>query len=200
MRKLFLIACAALVLGATPAVAADNQSSVNLNVLGVLVNLYSGSFETVLPIVDKVSVKVDAAYSPNFLWVSNMGLLQMNVQGRYYLGSLLPKGLPDFLYGDPLKGLYAGAGVGFYSVWYWYESGSDKWEGSYISPDFLLEVGDKYFFDKHFYAEGYTGFDIVAPANWTWKYNGKTVSSWSGYSNSYAVGGLRLGINLGYAF
>ena len=198
MKKLALVLLVALCTAAPG--FSEGKSAVNFNVLGVLLNVWSGSFETVVPGVPNVAVKGDLAYSPNFFWISNLSLLSLNVEGRYYLGSMLPKGLPEFLYGEALRGVYAGAGVGFYSVGYSTTSGTDKYEGSYLSPDLLVEVGDKYFLDKNFYIEGFAGYDVVVPATWTWKLNGSTISSWSGYTNAYSVGGPRLGANLGYAF
>jgi len=199
MKKVILAALVALVLGASP-VAAQAKSAATFDVLGVLLNIYSGSYETVLPFAENLTGKVDAAYSPNLIWFSNLSYLSLNVEGRYYFSDYLPKGLPTFLYGKPLAGVFAGAGVGFYSVGYKTDSGGSTFEGSYFAPDLKLEVGDKYFFDKHFYLEGALGFDAVFPGSWTWKQDGTKISSWSGYDNNYSVGGLQVDLSLGYAF
>jgi hypothetical protein len=82
-------------------------------------------------------------------------------------------------------------------VGYSTSSSGYKWEGNYVSPDIFLEVGNKFFLGEHFYFEGFTGYDLVFPGTWSWKKNGVSVSSYPGYSNSYDVGGFRLGVNLG---
>jgi len=80
--KKFVVVLLVALCAATPSFS-EAKTAVNVNVLGILVNDWGGSFETVVPMVPNLAVKGDVSYSPNFFWVSILSLLSLNVEGRY---------------------------------------------------------------------------------------------------------------------
>lgn len=198
MKKLFLALTAALVLGATPAMASDagvgSPYTVHADLLALLFDEISVGGEFALPIKN-VTVAADLQYSPNFLWVSNVSFTDLAVKGRYYVGDIIPFAVPDFLSflkKSPLAGAFVGAGGSLHS---WTMTWSSvKW--NYFSVGLLGEVGSKYFFDNHFYLEGVVGLDLHLPAKWTVSDGSSTVYSGTDYQPGYFYSGLYGG----YAF
>lgn len=209
MKKLFLIASAALVLAVSPVAAASTGDIGNDKLIGVDFNPFSlllfaidGSVEMKMPI-PQVTARAQILYSPNYFWVSNMSGLDLQATGRFYFGPLLPFNLDGpfaFLKKGPLQGLYAGGGVSIHS-WGWTYYGSSL---SYFSPGVVIEVGAKYFgqdwswWPKNFYVEAGTQVDLTMPAKW--KYSSGGTGDWTGVDAPYSRGGFSFVSNVGYAF
>ena len=157
-------------------------------------------------ITDNISIKADLEYSPNYFWVSNIQVLGLLVHGRYYLGDMfadsLPEGAREYFQGPALKGLFVGAGAGFFSLRYDYSSIGVDWIGTYFAPTILFEVGTKIALDRfklaNWYVEPAFGANIFLGGEWTWEdsdgneYDSVSFSdpSYGGFYYSFCVGYL----------
>jgi hypothetical protein len=205
MRKVLLVLLVAM-LAVLPSIAqsagADKESGstampkigFDFNALGILIDDFSGSAE--MAFTPNISGKVYIEYSPNLVWISDISVLGLQLEGRYYFSDLI-HGTPSFLKGKAIKGLFGGVGLGFYSL-NWNYSGIG-YTGSYFAPDFFLEVGTKYMLGQHWYLDGALGYDIVFSGTWTWKdSSGNTIESFTA-TPTELPGGLRYTLTIGYA-
>ncbi len=178
----------------------------DFNVLGILVNFYQGHYERALS--DDISLKVGIGFSPNFVWVTGISILDAYAEGRYYLSGLL-KGidLPDviapYLQTTAVEGLFVGVGGGLTSLT-WDYSYFTTYIGKAITFRGGIEVGYKYVRKDwaNFFIEPYAGFLVETPAVWSWKdANGNDYNWVSGAPTStYSRGGFDWGIGLGFVF
>lgn len=158
-RKLLLIV---LILCLVVGMAyAQPKNAASLNPVGIIFNLYMGSYERV--ITDYLSANVVVAYTPNLMWITDISALTVNPGARYYMGPLL-----DDLLGDSLQDLekwlfppaplgpFVGAYLGFSSVF-----------GDTFNFGGGAQLGYKYTFsdsDFAFFAEPYIGFEFLTNA------------------------------------
>jgi len=199
VKKLFLALSTMVILGATPLLAegdgSGSQFDLHVDVFPLFFDILSVGGEAALP-VKNMSVAADIQYSPNFFWVTNITLFDLSARVRYYIGDFLTFPMPDFLNflkKGPISGAFVGVGGSFNTL-------SESWGGvTWTATSFgvIIETGSKYFFDKHFYAEGVIGLDIQTPTTWTvssGSYNG----SFSG--SAYSPSAFYSNVSFGYAF
>jgi hypothetical protein len=189
----------AVVCGLTPAEAEGDgtASSVNahIDVFPLFFDIFSGGAEFALPIKN-FSIDADIQYSPDFLWVTSITLLDVTAKVRYYFGDFLNFSMPDFL-SFLKKGAMAGPFVGIGGS---YNSLSESFSGvtwSASTVGFIGELGTKYFFNAHWFAEGTVGVDIQSPT--TWKVSGGG-SSTSFSGTAYSPSAVYSNVSFGYAF
>jgi len=199
VKKLFLVVVGALALGATPVMAEGDGSGtkydVHADIFPLFFDILSVGGEAALPLKN-FTVVGDLQYSPNFFWVSDVSLFNVSARVRYYYGDQLSFTLPDFLSflkRSPLAGAFAGVGAGYNSL-------SENWGGytwTASSVSFIIETGSKYFFDRHFYAEGLIGLNFQTAPSWTVSGGGNS-QTYSGYN--YSPSALYSDLSFGYAF
>lgn len=155
------------------------KMAVALNPLGLIIGMVEGSFE--MRMGKMFALKADIVWSPNYLWFTSLRILGMRVGARFYLMDF-SNGFDFAINMNALRGLYASAGLGFYSY------SSSFITVSVVCPSFFMEAGYKFIFSKEskgFFVEPYLGFEYVIVS-----------STFMGSMN----GGFRWGANLGYAF
>ncbi len=174
-RKLLLIV---LILCLAVGMAyAGQQNAASLNPIGIIVNLYMGSYERV--ITDYLSANIVAAYSPNLAWISDISLLSVYPGARYYMGPLLSdlvgdslEGLEDILFPPAPLGPYVGAYLGMSSVF-----------GDTFNFGGGLELGFKILITEDvvsLFAEPYIGVEFL--------------------TNDSETNGFKYGVNFGVVF
>lgn len=206
VKKLFLIATAALALGAAPAMAAptgdignDKIFGAELNPFSLLFGMVDGSLEMKLP-VPQFTAKAVVLWAPNIAWVTGVSALDLDATARFYYGPLLPMNLDGplaFLKKGPLQGLYVGGGLSIHSWGY----STTGYSYSWFSPGIVLETGAKYFgqdftwWPKNFYTELGLRGDIVLSNTW----KDSAGNTWSG-STGYSYSPIHWVSSVGYAF
>jgi hypothetical protein len=207
MKKILIVLLALLCVAGlafaadSPAPASDQPAkiAISFNPLGLLIFSFPVSGEYAL--TKDISVVADVFYSPNIVWITDISVLDVTAGARYYFGDKIGGSVPDWVKGPALRGLFAGARIGYVNETWDYSSYLSGYKGSYSSFGFGAEAGLKYFFKKAtgFYAEGNLGFMYYLPATWTWTYNGVTESV-ATYSAGWDSTGLTYGVKIGYAF
>lgn len=193
MKKFTAIILASLIsvsAFAQEAAQEKGTSAVSINVLGPLVNIYAGSYETALN--SNVALKIDLAFTPNLAWITNIGYANAVVHGRYYLG------------GKAVDGLYLDAGAGASLFFGGYTESFNNYTYSYTGflPVVMAEIGNKFIFGGRsaFYLEPFLGWEqYFGTAKVTVK-NASGTEVAGATATVPSVGGFRYGFNLGWAF
>ena len=222
-RKQTLAAAVILVFSAALLSAGEDtrKNAVSLNPLGMLLNMYSGSYERAL--TELVSVKVTAAYSPNFIWISDIAYTDIQVEGRYYFGWHLRNLAEDLpfgkekaarLFAPALNGFYVGFMAGMVTA------SIDDWEGTVTEVPVKFDarffglgggvsLGAKYALTGKrftFFAEPWLGLQFYAPVGgangWTYtdSNTGGDLPKPDEFEDGFGRSPFTFGINAGLAF
>jgi len=215
-----IAACAAIALCQAAYGADAKSNAVSLDPIAVLFNLYSGSYERALG--ESLSAKLSVAYSPNFLWLSDLSYFDATVEGRFYFGAALRDLLGDADPGERIRGRlmtpgivgpYAAAFVGCLGA------SADDWTAADAGGSYTFDadafglgagagVGLKYALSDGglvFFAEPFVGarFYALVGGDNGWRYvdsSGDAIPKPEGFEDGFSRSGLYFGVNVGLAF
>ncbi len=188
-----------------PVIIEGPRNAFGIDLLGASLGSIRLSYERALS--DWFSLRIDAAYSPDYFWQSGVSLWSAAVYGRVYFGHYIPwfntwyKGLGGMFF-------EAGAGYEGAAINYSYSDrkGSVSINGSFPpSPMARFVFGNKIIFgnESGFYLEPYAGFE-VSFGSWNIDYSGTgRYSPQNSDIFPYVEGlgqGYLFGIDFGYTF
>lgn len=220
MKKITIVLLLVLLLVPTLSVFGEgesNKNAVSMDPIQILFNYWSFSYERAL--TDKISIKANVAYSPNFLWISDVSYFDLVVEGRYYWGSHLSDFAKDLplgqevtgkIFADALSGLYAGvfAGVVTASIDDWTED-TTTFDASFKGAGAGLTIGCKYALTGEnfvFFGEPFGGVRFYTPVGGEngWTYTDTTSNDSITRPGDFDDGFTRIGpfggINFGLSF
>ncbi len=157
MKRKLLLMILILCLVATMAYA-QPKNAASLNPIGIIFNMYMGSYERV--ITDYLAANVVFAYTPNLMWVTDISAINVNLGARYYMGPLLGdllgdslEGFEDILFTPAPIGPFVGAYLGMSSIF-----------GDTFNIGGGADLGYKYTFSNNDFAlfvEPYIGVEFL---------------------------------------
>jgi len=196
-------------------IAAPDQA-VAIDPVWLLVNTYKGSYEQ--RITKQISGQLEIAYSPDFVWglheYNKLTYLDVILQGRYYVGSLLKEQAKDVdiasandylmkIFTDALGGLYVGVFGGYVNAGIEVGEDIDFQKYQFNGAGGGLELGVKYIFGERntsFFIEPYGVIQFYA-GGWAYEdYEGNKISKPVGFEDGFDRNGLSGGINIGLTF